>query len=476
MVGVLPGIVSEKVRTPDVVLLDDSGKLTSIPLDEKVQSVTLLEPEKLQGDLKNYLDALQRRDSRDRRTLRITVSETAVFPVTVRYRHPLPPWEASYRLTIGRTSTVAAPLLSSIQAFARVENTSAYDWDGVQLTLAFNGQPYSFGEGASKCQEVSLEKQRSLALPLQTRWLLCDRTFVVQPGVSDQAVKSRLWWAHTLRLSRGLPAGRLTIYQGGNVPRLIQSLELPAVPATVKEYPLRLTEVDGATVEIKKPSAKAELPSSKATLSGGRVALNVTQAWKVELKLPSGVPQRAFRLYVEVPNRGKPEDWFIAADSSAGAVASAAESPISSDTKFECFKDVPLGGGAVALRLLERQVAIQQTRIDTLQAAELVSLSRLAKANTKLADAVSMLVPFRKELESRLKAREVDLKRVDDTLATLREQLVQLADDLPDASGPLLRTQREISYYEQWRARLVDDQAAIRSAYQRFVMQIQQAP
>lgn len=91
----------------------------------------------LQDDFRNYLRILAQARNRDQRTLTVETTGDGASSVAARYIVPAPVWKSSYRLVFDDGDQ---PLL---EGWAIVDNTSAEDWESVNLSLV-SGMPVSF--------------------------------------------------------------------------------------------------------------------------------------------------------------------------------------------------------------------------------------------------------------------------------------------------------------------------------------------
>ncbi|HUA53844.1 MAG TPA: DUF4139 domain-containing protein [Candidatus Sulfotelmatobacter sp.] len=106
---------------------------------EDVDSVAFVDPT-LQAKLDEALSRLARHHDGDRRTLLLHTHGTEKRTVRVGYVVGAPLWKATYRLTFPADPGTGK---ARLQGWAVLENTTAQDWNGVELTL-LSGNPVTF--------------------------------------------------------------------------------------------------------------------------------------------------------------------------------------------------------------------------------------------------------------------------------------------------------------------------------------------
>ncbi len=119
-------------------LLTSEG-IKTIPLDG-IRSIALTN-EKLNSELNKALALLVESRDTESKSVQINFVGDGERPVKMGYIAEAPVWKTSYRLVLSDEKKDEATL----QGWAIVENTSDYDWEGVDLTLVA-GRPISFVE------------------------------------------------------------------------------------------------------------------------------------------------------------------------------------------------------------------------------------------------------------------------------------------------------------------------------------------
>ncbi|HLJ13882.1 MAG TPA: DUF4139 domain-containing protein [Bryobacteraceae bacterium] len=125
----------KKPEREQVTLMVDSGELRTFDLSAAT-SIRLSDPS-LQQKLKEYLTALDKSRSSDKRDIYIDSSDVKSRQIVAGYMLPTAVWKSSYRLIFGQTGE---PML---EGWAIVDNTSGDDWTNVRLALV-SGRPVSF--------------------------------------------------------------------------------------------------------------------------------------------------------------------------------------------------------------------------------------------------------------------------------------------------------------------------------------------
>lgn len=143
----------KKPEREQVVLMVDSGELRT--LDLGAASAVRLTDSALQQKLRDYLSALDKSRSSEKRAVYIESSDTATRRLVASYMTPTAVWKSSYRLIFGGS---AGPVL---EGWAIVDNTSGDDWTGVRLSLV-SGRPISF---ISPLYEPKYVKRQTVDLP-----------------------------------------------------------------------------------------------------------------------------------------------------------------------------------------------------------------------------------------------------------------------------------------------------------------------
>jgi len=146
--GRIVAVVAEKTRLGDglgettrhrVSLLTATG-LQHFILEE-AQAVQFTDP-KLVGDVQKGLAAIEENRAQDKRILHIRSSGAGKRSLSAGYVVRVPVWKTTYRLTLpslddGQSTKVR------LEGWAILENMSAEDWNGVELTLV-SGNPVTF--------------------------------------------------------------------------------------------------------------------------------------------------------------------------------------------------------------------------------------------------------------------------------------------------------------------------------------------
>ncbi len=131
-------LVAAEEKRPEreqITILLDSGDLRTFDLSA---ATGLRFPDvKLQTILKDYLAALVRSRSTEKRSVYIDSTDSRNRELKAGYLIPTPVWKSSYRLIFG---SGPQPL---IEGWAIVDNTTGEDWTNVNLSLV-SGRPISF--------------------------------------------------------------------------------------------------------------------------------------------------------------------------------------------------------------------------------------------------------------------------------------------------------------------------------------------
>jgi Carboxypeptidase regulatory-like domain len=129
------------VQTTEALVFTAQGQVRAIELGSAA-SIRLLDSE-LSAQVSRYLDLLRTRHERDVRRLEIETLGASSRSLQVSYTSEAPIWKTTYRLALEEGEK---PLL---QGWAIVDNVSAMDWDGVELSLVA-GAPVSFIQNLSQ--------------------------------------------------------------------------------------------------------------------------------------------------------------------------------------------------------------------------------------------------------------------------------------------------------------------------------------
>jgi hypothetical protein len=121
-------------REQAVVLLDN-GEIRTFDL-AAASSIKFADA-KIQGQLRDYLMAVNQARSKEKRTVYIDSSDTKGRQVAASYMVPMPVWKSSYRLIFTDQTQ------PSLEGWAIVDNTTGEDWTNVKLAVV-SGRPVSF--------------------------------------------------------------------------------------------------------------------------------------------------------------------------------------------------------------------------------------------------------------------------------------------------------------------------------------------
>jgi len=129
------------VQTTEALVFTAQGQVRAIEVGSAA-SIRLVDSE-LSSHLSRYLDLLRSAHERDVRRLEIETLGASPRSLQVSYTSETPIWKTTYRLALEEGEK---PLL---QGWAIVDNVSAMDWDGVELSLVA-GAPVSFIQNLSQ--------------------------------------------------------------------------------------------------------------------------------------------------------------------------------------------------------------------------------------------------------------------------------------------------------------------------------------
>ena len=129
------------VETTEALVFTAQGQVRALELGSAA-SIRLLDSQ-LSSQLSRYLDLLRTGHERDVRRLEIETLGASPRSLQVSYTSETPIWKTTYRLALEEGEK---PLL---QGWAIVDNVSAMDWDGVELSLVA-GAPVSFIQNLSQ--------------------------------------------------------------------------------------------------------------------------------------------------------------------------------------------------------------------------------------------------------------------------------------------------------------------------------------
>ncbi len=124
-----------RTETSELILINDSGELRSVPLDQ-IRGIKILDA-KVRDDLDRYLSILRSSIHKNLRQLTISTTGNGERDMFVSYVVEAPVWKATYRIVL---DAKAKPFL---QGWALVDNVQDEDWTNVTLSL-IAGAPVSF--------------------------------------------------------------------------------------------------------------------------------------------------------------------------------------------------------------------------------------------------------------------------------------------------------------------------------------------
>lgn len=124
-----------RTEISELVLINDSGELRSIQLDQ-IRGIKILDA-KVREDIDRYLSILRSSIHKNLRPLTISTTGNGERDMFVSYVVEAPVWKATYRIVIDQK---AKPFL---QGWALVDNVQDEDWTNVTLSL-IAGAPVSF--------------------------------------------------------------------------------------------------------------------------------------------------------------------------------------------------------------------------------------------------------------------------------------------------------------------------------------------
>jgi hypothetical protein len=131
-------LAASEDKKPDreqVVLFLDSGDLRTFDL-AAASSIRFADP-KLQGQLKDYLTAVNQARSKEKRSIYIDSSDAKDRQIAASYMLPTPIWKSSYRLIFDEKDE------PTLEGWAIIDNTTGEDWTNVHLAVV-SGRPVSF--------------------------------------------------------------------------------------------------------------------------------------------------------------------------------------------------------------------------------------------------------------------------------------------------------------------------------------------
>jgi len=188
------------VQTTEALVFTAQGQVRAIELGSAT-AIRLLDSE-LSSQVSRYLDLLRTGHERDVRRLEIETLGVSPRSLQVSYTSETPIWKTTYRLALEEGEK---PLL---QGWAIVDNVSAMDWSGVELSLVA-GAPVSFIQNLS--QPIY---SRRPTVPLPQGVQVSPQTHGAALDVSGEETRV----AGTVRDTMGaiLPGAVVEVYDGGS--------------------------------------------------------------------------------------------------------------------------------------------------------------------------------------------------------------------------------------------------------------------
>lgn len=178
-----------------------SGELRLVPLDESV-SLAVRDP-RLQEVLEIYLSLQAEQHTTRTRALEIRLTGRGSSPMELSYLMEAPVWKTTYRLVVKGQET------ADLYAWALIDNTTPYDWDGVTLTLVA-GAPISFRQPLSTAIFVERPFVAVPRAPTPTPPVHEGTLAESQPAADTAAVPATKRPSAVVGgLVTGVPAGRL---------------------------------------------------------------------------------------------------------------------------------------------------------------------------------------------------------------------------------------------------------------------------
>lgn len=242
---------SDTIVKEEVLHLVTSEGIKTFPLDT-VRSITLAN-DTLNADLNRALALLAEAHDTQSKMVRIRLSGQGERPVRIGYIAEAPVWKTTYRLVLDG----AEPGKALLHGWAIIENTSDFDWEGVDLTLV-SGRPISFVE----------DLYTPLFLPRpQVR---TERYVGLRPQVYEEGLKEPQF--HALELPR-------------EAERRAYAMAEPAAPAAGAGYGAR--RVDREVEE--KDAAQAMSTSLRSVATAEAVG----ELFSYHVKTPVTLPRRS---------------------------------------------------------------------------------------------------------------------------------------------------------------------------------------
>ena len=133
--GRLVAASDKSAEREQAVVLLDNGEIRTFDL-AAASSIKFADA-KIQGQLRDYLMAVNQARSKEKRSVYIDSSDTKGRQVAASYMVPMPVWKSSYRLIFTDQTQ------PSLEGWAIVDNTTGEDWTNVKLAVV-SGRPVSF--------------------------------------------------------------------------------------------------------------------------------------------------------------------------------------------------------------------------------------------------------------------------------------------------------------------------------------------
>jgi len=304
------------VETTEALVFTAQGQVRALELGSAA-AIRLLDSE-LSSQVSRYLDLLRTGHERDVRRLEIETLGASPRSLQVSYTSEAPIWKTTYRLALEEGEK---PLL---QGWAIVDNVSAMDWSGVELSLVA-GAPVSFIQNLS--QPIY---SRRPTIPLPQGVQVAPQTHGAAVDVSGESTRV---------------AGSVTDSSGGSLP--------------------------GATVQAF--DRAGDLVSAASTDDDGRFVLSVPPgAYRVSANLP-GFSTQEYREVNVAPGRTRQLDFQLEVGSVSETLTVTAESPRVDTEELAKGRAHGFAGGIVAAPPPAAPIsrALRESRIETAQASAL---------------------------------------------------------------------------------------------------------
>jgi hypothetical protein len=299
-----------RVEQDEITVVTDAGEIVTVDLDSATR-VRVVDAD-LRQDVGRYLDIASSHGDRSPRRVVLSTVGNGQRQVLVSYVGEAAVWKTTYRLVFPSAGD-GRPLL---QGWAVVDNLSAADWDGVELSLVA-GAPQAF--------------RQPLSTPL----------FAVRPLVPLAASSNLVPQTHDAALVRGAAAIAGVVRDGAGA-------VLPGTRVTVRDQ--SRTQIASATADGQGRYQVSGLPAGAVELSFELPGFNTTRI--PSLLLPSsGTLQR---------------DVTLSVGGLQESVTVSAEAPRAPGSPAETFRGGGVGRGtgggmapsrdAIEQRMLEQEI------------------------------------------------------------------------------------------------------------------------